>query len=244
MKLKFRLLPILLATFSAMVTFVSCNNDDDDTHVYVAMGTVEKADGNYSIRYDYNSDKAFEVTDSAMLVINKCNTPGQRVITEFYQTGGQRNDSNVIELLSVYKVLTKPIFKFPAPEDADSLGHDPIQLDDAWVSGGYLNLQYSVSSGFYGNIAHFINLTQNTSELTSDGLLQLQLLHNAKGDSRDVMRIGYASFPLPKDIQGLKGFAINYTPYTGSPSTRNVKLTDSAHDNIQNDGVKKAAVSK
>ena len=244
MKLKLRLLPILFAAFSAMFAFVSCDNDDDDTHVYVAMGTVEKSGQNYSIRYDYDGDKAFAVTDSVMLVVNKCNAPGQRVITEFYQAGTSRNDSDAITLISVYKVLTKPIFKFPTPAEADSLGHDPISLDDAWVAGGYLNLQYSVASGFYGNTPHFINLTENTAELTSEGLLQLQLVHNEKGDSRDMMRVGYASFPLPKDIEGLKGFAINYTPYTGSPSTREVKLTDSSHDNIQNDGIRKAAVSE
>lgn len=244
MRQRTKLLAIVLAAFAAMTAFVSCNDDDDNVQVYVAMGTVEKTGKDYSIRYDYNEDKSFMLSDSVMLAVNKCNAPGQRVITEFYQTGTGRNDSDAITLLSVYKVLTKPFFRYPTPQESDSLGNSPIQLDDAWVSGGYLNLQYTVASGFYGEEPHYINLVMNTAELTSDGMLPLQLVHNDRGTSRDVMRVGYASFPLPKDINGLKGFSINYTPYTGSPSTRKVKLTDSAHDNIQNDGIRKAAESE
>lgn len=244
MRQRTKLLAIFLAAFAAMAAFVSCNDDDDKVNVYVAMGTVEKTGKDYSIRYDYDYDKAFALSDSVMLVVNKCNTPGQRLITEFYQSGTSRADSNVVTLLSVYKVLTKPIFRYPTPQESDSLGNSPIELDDAWVSGGYLNLQYTVASGFYGEVPHYINLVMNTAELTGDGLLQLQLVHNDMGASRDVKRVGYASFPLPKDIKGLKGFSINYTPYTGSPSTKELKLTDSAHDNIQNDGVRAAIESK
>ena len=75
---------------------------------------------------------------------------------------------------------------------ADSLGNDPIRINQYWIGDGYLNIDFSVGFSPNGN-KHFINLAKNELNGKEN---YYNLLHNAYGDNGTYLGNGYVSFNL------------------------------------------------
>ncbi|MFQ8806879.1 MAG: hypothetical protein ACLR8Y_19705 [Alistipes indistinctus] len=78
-----------------------------------------------------------------------------------------------------------------------ALGNDPIDVEDAWFGGNYLNVNFFVFR-FDPSLAHFINLLVDEQNSTADNVVVI-LKHNAYGDPATSLAFGRVSF----DISGL-----------------------------------------
>ena len=113
------------------------------------------------------------------------------------------------------------------PEDSitvtsspDTLGSDPVNLIEAWHSGGiygagrFVTISFTISgAGYY---RHSIALVDNTGTANPDaeGYWNLELRHNANNDPQAYLSQSVFSFPLSEKYtaSGIKGLRITYQP--------------------------------
>lgn len=188
---------LLLLIFILPFILISCSNDDDDygTIAYSRIGTVVNPEGKRS--FDFKVDR-----DSALMrvretyISNYTPKDGQRVWARFSILSEELKNSDHnydVRLLNVYEILTKGIFDI-TPETQDSIGNDPIYIDDIWIANDYLNVQFRSSND--GRTAHYINLVPDKDRTTADGKVHLQFRHNANNDFNHRLGWGLVSFDL------------------------------------------------
>lgn len=123
-----------------------------------------------------------------------------------------------LRIYDIEEVLTKEVIQMTA-ENAEEIGDDPIDIVDAWVSGGYCNIRFRFVTN--GSERHLLNLVDNL--LTPDnnpeaGYTDLWFRQNAFGDTQGYLVQGYVSFKLgaynPSET-GAKGIRIHYTDLSG-----------------------------
>ena len=104
-----------------------------------------------------------------------------------------------VRLNAIEKILSKdPVYSTKlTPEELTALGNDPIDVEDAWFGGNYLNVNFFVFR-FDPSLAHFINLLVDEQNSTADNVVVI-LKHNAYGDPATSLAFGRVSF----DISGL-----------------------------------------
>ena len=118
-------------------------------------------------------------------------------------------------------------FTVPSGEDSitvtsspDTLGSDPVNLIEAWHSGGiygagrFVTISFTISgAGYY---RHSIALVDNTGTANPDaeGYWNLELRHNANNDPQAYLSQSVFSFPLSEKYtaSGIKGLRITYQP--------------------------------
>jgi hypothetical protein len=98
-----------------------------------------------------------------------------------------------VKALSVREVVTKDIVELNE-ENRDTIGTDPIFLNDIWLGGGYLNLEFT----FYGNDkTHYINVVKDPAQQSADPAeVHLQVRHDARDDDMNQRYRGLMSFHL------------------------------------------------
>lgn len=153
---------------------------------------------------------------------------GQRVIASYYFEDDSRHPG---ELIGLNKVLTKNVFEM-TPADEDSIGNDRIDLLNAWISGGHINVQFGIYGG--GFVSHFINLVsldeaEGMDEI-KDGYKYLELRHNAFADGWNYQFVDYASFPITWPEDEYKGYYIGYTNYQNQKLMIEVKTPSDSDD--------------
>jgi len=88
--------------------------------------------------------------------------------------------------------------------DEEAVGNDGVKIDQAWVSGGYLNLHVQVAMLYPSAAEHTLNIVFDDVRSTSD-TLYFEMRHNAHGESPEnpsqnpasfTFAGAYASFPL------------------------------------------------
>lgn len=200
----------------------SCLEDDDHYSIgdfIVSFGTIEKKSAtvnDYVIHLDHG-DKVVPLATAVPSFTIKNN---QRVLVEFNPLSDEKlTDSTVTyfaKINGLRDILFKGIKKYTEVAD-DSMGHDPIIINDAWISktGGILTIDFKYYT--MGSI-HYINLIDNGEANGIDKPFVLELRHNARGDSKQYLGAGYVSFKL--DYLKLAGktetkFYIRYTDYDG-----------------------------
>lgn len=213
-----------------LFVFTGCLDDDGYSlgDAWVGFGVVESTDtfkillddgeilypvafGGYVPWNDnYNSGNSHKVEAGDRLMLNftilddKLNDAGE--VTAYY-----------VKVNSAKKVLTKGVLDI-TEANKDSIGNDPIIVQDTWMANGLLNFQLK----YWGrNQTHFINLVKQPGELTAEGQpFQLELRHNKNGDSEDIPFTAYVSFRLDSlQIAGLDSvrFKITSKDYDGKP---------------------------
>jgi hypothetical protein len=168
----------------------SCDNDGYSLGDFaVNIATVNPGDGNaYSLTLDdgttlwpASQNFFYKPKENQRALINY--TPLQDNY-EGYDLAVKVND--------IVNVLTKnPTVLNTAT--ADSLGNDPIRINDYWIGDGYLNVYFSIGITPYGNTKHFINLAKNELNGKEN---YYNLLHNAYNDGGTYRGNGYVSFNL------------------------------------------------
>ncbi|MCD8102845.1 MAG: hypothetical protein LUE26_09810 [Alistipes sp.] len=170
----------------------ACNDDDGYSlrDRYYNFGMVEAIDGKIENGFNIRLD------NGTWLVINNSYAvrnikDGDRIIAAYTILGEldpYRDDKRYLAILTDYsRILSKsPVLQSFIDQDAevreDSIGYDPIRVDNAWFGGKYLNIEFSVPRKQGTNVVHMLNLVADDTEEGNDGTLNLYFRHNAFDD--------------------------------------------------------------
>ena len=189
-------LKILITTLSiaaASLAITSCNNDGYSLGDFALdFATINPGVGNaYSLTLD-------DGTTLWPAAHNGFYKPKENQRAFINYTPLQDNFEGydmAVKINEVIDILTKnPTVLNTAT--VDSLGNDPIRINQYWIGDGYLNIDFSVGFTPAEN-KHFINLAKNELNGKEN---YYNLLHNAYGDNGTYLGHGYVSF----NLDGLK----------------------------------------
>ena len=214
---------LLLA--SMIFAISSCGDDDYNslTAFCLSYGVVEKPSaGNYTIRlddgkvlYPYTSNIASHYFENDMRLFVD--------YTILQNADTESTYDHYVRINGAKEILTKDILLF-SEEINDSLGYDPIELQEPWISNGFITFEYLFGGG---DTKHMVNLVQHET-LMEDGRVLLEFRHNAHKDPRNYKIQGAVAFriekafpdatePIPlrvkyKAYDKEKSFDLTYTP--------------------------------
>ncbi|HPE75725.1 MAG TPA: NigD-like C-terminal domain-containing protein [Draconibacterium sp.] len=219
---------VLLVGF--MFVFSGCLDDDGYSlgDVWVGFGVIESTD-TYKIVMD-DGEILYPVAFGGYVPWNENDYSGEshkveagdRLMLNFTILDDKLNDAGEItayyvKVNSAKKVLTKSVLDL-TEANKDSIGNDPVIVQETWIANGLLNFQLK----YWGrNQTHFINLVKQPGELTADDQpFQLELRHNNNDDSEDIPYTAFVSFHLDSlKVAGLDSvrYTVTCTDYDGKP---------------------------
>lgn len=189
--MKFYKTKTLLAAFAALFLTVSCEEDTTLKYGNVTMGNITED------KFTSDQGNIFNIVNQTCKS-NLSDHERALIICDVLQKTGENIYD--IRLHGIQKVLTKP--SVPQSEATEEmLVEDPVDIYDAWCSGGYLNMYITFHVKQDSQTAHFINLIQDES-LAEEGRYSFTLTHNAYGEvlskeNPQMLLVGaYVSFPL------------------------------------------------
>jgi hypothetical protein len=223
---------VLLVGF--IFVFSGCLDDDGYSlsDIWIGFGVVENAD-TYKIVMD-DGKILYPVAFGGYVPWNESGysgnyhrvEEGDRLMLNFTVLDDKLNDAGEItayyvKVNSAKKVLTKGVLDI-TEANKDSIGNDPIIVQDTWMANGFLNFQLK----YWGrNQTHFINLVKQPGELTAEGQpFQLELRHNKNGDMENIPYTAFVSFRLDSlQVAGLDSvrFTVTSKDYDGKPFAYN-----------------------
>lgn len=203
---------VLFLTVSFLGFLTGCDLDDDNGYsldnAWVGFGLVKKeaSSTTFTIVMD-DGEVLFPATNPEMVtdVFNN-----ERVLVNFTILGNKENpDHNeyyYVRINSLRKILYKRIFNI-TPEKEDSIGNDPISVEDKWIKNGILNFELKY---YGGDKIHYINLVKAPGTIdVTNGPVELELRHNNNDDSSQIPISGFVSF----DLSALKIEGKTSTPF-------------------------------
>lgn len=197
MKLIKRFLAVAAAIVVIIPLMTSCDNGDDGVD-YMSLITVKINSSDKTVWGLTDNNSKIYLNPQSGVSFSQIATEGQRAIIYYNSVNSKVDGFDVnADVKGIEKIVTKDICKLTA-ENEESLGNYAINVADAWIGGGYLNL----SIRFYGsgNVKHTISLAENTvnPEKPEKGKVFLELRHNSNGDLMDPARVlgGYICFKL------------------------------------------------
>lgn len=213
--MKNKLTYTISAAMAAIAAVTSCKIDNTPTY-FSYMTAVKEQPSSQGISY--------LVTDDSTLVYPTEWPSGlsgmkhnQRLFATFSVPSGELGDRIEASFQSYGYVSEDSITVTSSP---DTLGSDPVNLIEAWHSGGiygagrFVTLSFTISgAGYY---RHSIALVDNTGSANPDaeGYWNLELRHNANNDPQAYLSQSVFSFPLSEKYtaSGVKGLKISFTP--------------------------------
>lgn len=204
---------ITAGIFLCAAILSSCNNDGPDYMVDIA--TVNPiSESAYSLVLDHGT----KLWPASSNVFYKPKT-NQRAMVNYTVLSGKFQDyDRVIRVNDIVDILTKDITSLNTATK-DSLGNDPIAIQDMWIGDGYLNMIFSFPF-VYGSEKHFINLAKND---TIGKPNYYEFLHNAYGDMRGDISTGIVAFnlePLKMEGETSTEFTIKVKTFDGDKEYR------------------------
>ena len=213
--MKNKLTYTISAAMAAIAAVTSCKIDNTPTY-FSYMTAVKEQPSSQCISY--------LVTDDSTLVYPTEWPSGlsgmkhnQRLFATFSVPSGELGDRIEASFQSYGYVSEDSITVTSSP---DTLGSDPVNLIEAWHSGGiygagrFVTISFTISgAGYY---RHSIALVDNTGSANPDaeGYWNLELRHNANNDPQAYLSQSVFSFPLSEKYtaSGVKGLKISFTP--------------------------------
>lgn len=213
--MKSNLMYTISAAMAAIAAVSSCKIDNTPTYFSYMTAVKEQPS---------NQDVSYLVTDDSTLVYPTEWPSGlsgmkhnQRLFATFSVPSGELGDRIEASFQSYGYVSEDSITVTSSP---DTLGSDPVNLIEAWHSGGiygagrFVTLSFTISGvGYY---RHSIALVDNTGSANPDaeGYWNLELRHNANNDPQAYLSQSVFSFPLSEKYtaSGIKGLKISFTP--------------------------------
>ena len=220
-KLKRYLMIILI---SLAVIAPGCLDDDEYSlgKIWIGFGMVEQVNQDppeYSITMDngdvltpvasdYNYPWYYDDSSDSRL------KTGDRILISYTILGDDAGESGevseyFIKVNSVKKILLKGILDI-TPENQDSIGNDPVIVEDHWITDSLLNFELK----YWGHYKiHFINLVKEPGEITEGSQpIELELRHNDNDDVKDYQYSAFVSFSLNElKIAGLDSVKFRVT---------------------------------
>ena len=194
--MRFNGIKTLLAAFASLALIMSCEEDTTLRYGNVTMGNM--VEGTF-ISDQGNIFNVVEQTCKGDLSEHERSL----IICDVLQKTDDKTYD--IKLHRIERVLAKPSVPQSAATDEMQI-EDPVDIYDAWCSGGYLNMYivFYVKSG--SETAHFINLIQDEST-AKEGVYSFTLKHNAYGEVPGeenptmILAGAYVSFPLSEIVK-------------------------------------------
>lgn len=171
----------------------SCDSDGYSLNDQVVrMATVRVVSGNlYSLEID-NGKKLWVAASDAYWYKP---VDGQRVVANFTLLSDEYESyDHAIKVNFLWNVLTKQVEEL-TEENEETYGDDEVRIEDMWVGGNYLNIQFRF---FLPNhYKHRVSLVKNTTvENPEDGYIHLEYRYNNEDDETSLMRRSLVSFNL------------------------------------------------
>jgi hypothetical protein len=174
--------------------FISCDDDGYSLDDFVIdIATVENPDNSNYFYLRLDDGKVLWM--AATNLYNYKPQTGQRILANFTLLSDRPENSGYnhdIKLNDAYNILTKGIFNI-TPETQDSIGYNPIEINDMWIGSNYLNVEFYYR-GY--NKTHYITLAKDDSKEYDDGKIHLEFRHNACNDQEIYKGNGIVSFNL------------------------------------------------
>lgn len=199
---------------AVLLLFNACDKNKNslgDFRINIAT-VIPKGNGAYSLELDNGNRLWVAATD-----VNYRPTARRRVFVNYTILSDNKEGYNhFVKVNNIWSILTKKAIDLNA-QNADSIGHDPIKINGAWVGGDYLNVDFMFN---YGGIRpHAINLVKNTlSSDTQPNAIDLELRHNAYKSSRGRLYEGFVCFDLKpfqrSDVDSVK-FVVKVKDWDG-----------------------------
>ncbi|WP_423127347.1 NigD-like protein [Gaoshiqia sp. Z1-71] len=181
------------------ISLFSCDLDDDDHYslgkFWIGFGLIEPEDNDgtsFTIKMD-NGSELFPVNWSHVHDWEDYD----RVLVNYTILGDKLVNDEVkqyyVKVNSLKDILYKGILDI-TPAIEDSIGNDPIKVEDVWKTNHMLTFELV----FYGNVkTHFINLVKEPGELTGDDQpIALELRHNDNGDDPRYRMTAFVTFDM------------------------------------------------
>lgn len=202
---------ILLLVGSLFSFMTGCDMDDDGYSLddaWIGFGLVSKDASAESFTIVMDDGEVLFPATNLGLVNDVYNN--ERVLVNFTILGNKENpDHNeyyYVKINSLRKILYKGILDI-TPATEDSIGNDPIHVEDKWIKNNILNFELKY---WGGNKTHFINLVKQPGVINTDnGPVILELRHNSNGDNEEIPLSAFVSF----DLSALKVAGKNSTPF-------------------------------
>lgn len=200
--MKLNLRKSILAAASAVI-LVSCFPDEpylfSDTGMFSVLGLNKLQSDTGNIYYVTQNTTGLDIPDTLKRVMVSCDVMSARE--------GKQNEYDIRLLQFIAAFHKTPLLMSTVDESA--VGNDGINIDQAWVSGGYLNAHVEIALLSPSKADHTFNLVFNDLKSNSD-TLYFEMRHNAHGESPDnpeynpaafIIGGAYASFPLAGILQ-------------------------------------------
>lgn len=126
-----------------------------------------------------------------------------------------------IRLNAMQEILSKkPVYSSSVE---DELGNDPIDVDQSWFGGRYLNVNFYLELQTNSDVKHFINLLVNEEHPNANAdNVYVELRHNAYNEKPQERTFGRISFDISELIpEGRNSVTVHlqYTNYAGDTVT-------------------------
>lgn len=208
----------LIIIIAAVAAITSCKKDDTIQYNNATMGNI--VDG----RFVSDQGNIFNVVDQQC--IGKLDTMKRAFVVcdVLNRTEGGADNEYDVRVNQIATVVTKdPVHHMNTT--AEMLIQDPVHIEYAWISGGYMNLFVMFPSKVGSKTSHLINLVHEGCMIDPEtkeeieGTYRFTLRHNSGGDKIAppqtvdyVLAGGYVSFPLNSYITEEEAdFSIEWT---------------------------------
>ena len=169
----------IAAALAAFIIMASCAKDDTIRYNNITLGNFvgDKFVSDQGNEFTIVENMTGEKFDGIKRAIMQCDV--------LRKVQGTENGYEV-RVHYVGEVLTKsPVETAVAAADPEKIVEDPIKIEDAWISGGYLNMYVMFEVQAYPqkeDSEHMVNLVFTESEVGS-GKYNLTLRHNSFGET-------------------------------------------------------------
>lgn len=176
-----------------LVIVISCSKKDEHSlgnfHINIAT-VIPQGENAYSLLLDNGKSLWPAASD-----IKYAPTYNQRVFVNYTTLSNEKDGyDNYVKINDIWNILTKNIIAL-TPENADSIGHDPVKVNAIWVGNDYLNIDFMFNYG--GVRPHAINLVSNSlSSESAPDVIDLEFRHNAYNSTDNRRYEGFVCFDL------------------------------------------------
>jgi len=179
--------------FIVLLTVASCNKKDEHSlgefHIDIAT-VIPMGESGYMLVLDNGKQLWPAATDVFYLP-----TENRRVFVNYTTLSDEQGGyDHYVKVNDIWDILTKKIIE-QTPQNVDSIGDDPVTINEAWVGNDYLNIDFMFNYG--GVRPHSINLVIDSlhPDVTPD-TLELEFRHNAYGSLSPRLYEGFVCFDL------------------------------------------------
>lgn len=187
----------LLASALVLCTLASCSDNGEPILFQdMTMGLVLQ---DLSFQADNGNIYHFDATDIEHY------TPGNRLLIGCYATSvipGKSNEFNAV-MLTLVKPMERVCIARSGITDWEKIGDSPLNVEDGWVSGGYLNAKVAIRYWSPNDHNHTLDLVFDDTADNSQ-CLHFEMRHNNGGDEEEDIAYAYATFNIKDYIPAVK----------------------------------------